>query len=754
MNHAARAKIFARRGDRFSELVAKGMDDEWDRGYLVTKGTLSPEEHEEMLSLLPEAHEKVRAELQSAMDSLRTQLARFDDPLLITAHVQMRTIWNEWGSYYEPTQAYGEHFVELVAGLLCTRMDRSDASPPAEDAFAALMAEFDHIMEVLFVLNLTTPRGDDLDAATLRFLSRFRWLWMRGDSYASHGVELAEALYAPHAAWMRTTYGFEFPDVVRVGQAVMKLVEDRIHSLGPESFKQGKEMVAAYLKAHASVGKPSQSEREELERQGAAMLFGASFRDAMTVTAAEIAASDPAIAESTAIAVLTEFSVSAGSLDPGVYTGLFDVNPLKERPFLESGGRYLLASPAMLVRDAVRLMEARLIAGQPGYPASRARTLDDLAIKYLSAILPGATAHTRLFYNVPERVEVDGLVIIDDLAIVVEGKGSAISVAGLRGDTVRLGRDIQESVEDAWVQGARARDYILGPGDSVFYDEENNEDIRIPEGAVSEVHIVNPTLHELGGHAPQLPRLRSLGVFPTGEYPWSVYINDLRVISETCENPAIFLHYLVWRDRLPLGDRATVSDELDIWGSYLLNERFGMLADADSQVGIGNYTTDFDAYYDGIMGRGPKRSKPRKLIRGLVERFVDEVAEQRPPGWRHAAGVCLDLSTSELAMVDHEAANAARAAAEHSTVVGKQVGRVGLIGVPTGADRPTLAQARELLEDPTLVICSSLKSARRGGRPAIIWAEYGRSVSFELSDFEVWAQEQLMPDGREVRPQS
>ena len=72
--------------------------------------------------------------------------------------------------------------------------------------------------------------------------------------------------------------------------------------------------------------------------------------------------------------------------------------------------------------------------------------------------------------------------------------------------------------------------------------------------------------------------------------------------------------------------------------------------------------------------------------------------------------------------------------------------------MPTGADRPTLAQACELLEGPTLVVYSSLKSVKRGGRPEIIWAEYGRPESFELSEFEMLAREHLIPDGREIRP--
>jgi hypothetical protein len=235
----------------------------------------------------------------------------------------------------------------------------------------------------------------------------------------------------------------------------------------------------------------------------------------------------------------------------------------------------------------------------------------------------------------------------------VEGKASPVSVQALRGDTVRLGRDMRDAVEVAWTQGARARAYILGEGDTVFFDEDGGEMVTIPAGSIEDVYIVNPTLHELGGHATQLPKLRSLGLFPTGEFPWSVFVNDLRVISETCENAAVFLHYLVWRNRLPLGDEVTVTDELDLWGSYLLNERFGMLAE-EGTVSIANSTTDFDAYYDGQMGRGPKRPPPRKFLDEPVRGFVERMATERPPAWRTAAGVCLDLSIPELAAVCHE----------------------------------------------------------------------------------------------------
>jgi hypothetical protein len=76
------------------------------------------------------------------------------------------------------------------------------------------------------------------------------------------------------------------------------------------------------------------------------------------------------------------------------------------------------------------------------------------------------------------------------------------------------GRDLGGAVEGAWTQGARARDYLLRDEAAVFV---------------------------------------------------TVFINDLRVLSETADNAAVLLHYLTWRARLPLGERVTVMDELDLW---------------------------------------------------------------------------------------------------------------------------------------------------------------------------------------------
>jgi hypothetical protein len=87
------------------------------------------------------------------------------------------------------------------------------------------------------------------------------------------------------------------------------------------------------------------------------------------------------------------------------------------------------------------------------------------------------------------------------------------------------------------------------------------------------VHVIVPTLYQLADYGLHPTRLQALGL-TGGDDAWNVYINDLRIISETVRTPAEFLHYLVARARLPLGERIHAVDEIDAWGAYLLRQQF------------------------------------------------------------------------------------------------------------------------------------------------------------------------------------
>jgi hypothetical protein len=144
----------------------------------------------------------------------------------------------------------------------------------------------------------------------------------------------------------------------------------------------------------------------------------------------------------------------------------------------------------------------------------------------------------------------------------------------------------------------------------------------------------------------------ALGLFAAGEMPWSVFINDLRIIAETVRYPAEFFHYLEWRSRLPLGERVTAVEELDLFGSFLLREQIQeILSDGKSSLHLQS-GVDFDSYYLSEQGDGPPAERPRMFSIPLIDRYLERLSRQRPPGWVGATGVVLDLSLQQLAALD------------------------------------------------------------------------------------------------------
>jgi hypothetical protein len=713
------------------------LSDEYRGQYLVTKSGLSQDERVELQSLAPEANAAFRAELQESISNLRRLLAS-GDPLHIAAMIQFFNLFGAWGSYYEPTHEGSEPKVELVCGLLATQAASKDPKTPTTEEIQRILEVLDQISELVVLVNVSRagPGADHTDM--LRYMGAMHWMFMRGPSYGRHGQDLAMALYKPHDDWLLAEYGFTVGDVLKVGVAVESLVNKRANELLDRGRGFANEMVSGVRRKEVQEQLPVEIRRSLRTKKGRdhvlarAMLYviETGIRQSLTFSIDELCTHAPALPKDRVEAVLRELSVGVGSLDAGVYTGLFDESPFVARPFLEFNGRFLFVIPGMLLRDTVAVLEDRFMTKKAGFSRARALVLDRLAVNYLASMLPGARVYTNLTY---EGYELDGLVLFEDVAFVVEGKGTGLSVQGHRGDIARLQRDISRAVEDAWKQGARARDFLLRNEDAIFQHQDGSE-VRVPASPVRQVIIINPTLHELAGHAPQLARLRALGLFPEGELPWSIYVNDLRVIAETAGNAAIFLHYLLWRARLPLGERITAIDEIDLWASYLLAERFAMLSDTSpGMVVVGNSSTDFDDYYNGVLGFGPEREPPRKFLEHPVTEFVERMARDRPAGWRESSGVCLDLSIPELAAVCAEATNVATKSAQASSPVRFEIGRVALIGIPPGAQLKDMLDATvDQRREATLAIYVQL----RGTKPEIAWAVYSRPVSFELSDFE------------------
>jgi hypothetical protein len=737
------AKRLCARDDRYAQLVGKGFAREHVGMDLHSTPALNDDERAELRALAPAAFAAYQHEMQEVTDRLRELVAQ-GHPLHVLSFIKMANLMTAAGAYYEPTHHGFESSVELVAGLLLTQPPSPGRDPASEEVLRAIQEQITRLQDLIVLRNLTAQQDEAPETADLRFSGALQWMTLRGTSFEHHGADLARAIYGPFDDWCLNRYGFVVEDVLRVGAAADRWSTERINELLQEAHKVA-DRVKAKMSDTAFRDALSAEQLARLDAPGMNDVLGfGAFMEVLShgVDDASAFSVDDLVGDGLprerVQAVLSELSVCVGALDPGEYRGLFDRSPLVERPFVEFEGRFLLAVPGMVLRDTVGLLENRLMRGPRRFSTSRAKTLDALAVDYLVALLPGSQGFVNLFY---EGTELDGLVLFERTAFVVEGKGTALSVAAQRGDLERLRRDIGRAVEEAWTQGKRAREYVLaGNMPAVFVDDSGKELVRLEPGQIDEVFIVNPTVHQLAGHASQLPRLRHLGLFAEGEYPWSVFINDLRVISETADNAAVFLHYLVWRARLPLGDRVAVTDELDLWGSYLFSERFGRLADGGHYI-VGNSITDFDAYYNGLLGHGPRASKPRKMLEEPARSFVERMANERPSGWRSAAGTCLDLSIPEMAYLCGRASSVRDKAQAEQSWGFEEAGRVRLAGVPSG-DRleQVISESEGISGDATFHI---YLKAGDDASPQIVAAKTVRPVTFELSDYERRCMQEL-----------
>jgi hypothetical protein len=69
--------------------------------------------------------------------------------------------------------------------------------------------------------------------------------------------------------------------------------------------------------------------------------------------------------------------------------------------------------------------------------------------------------------------------------------------------------------------------------------------------------------------ATRLASLRDLRLFKDGEYPFSISVADLEIISKFCGGPDVFLHYIERRLAIQKEPVEFITDELDFFGAYL-----------------------------------------------------------------------------------------------------------------------------------------------------------------------------------------
>ncbi|MBL9144862.1 MAG: hypothetical protein JNM99_14370 [Verrucomicrobiaceae bacterium] len=319
------------------------------------------------------------------------------------------------------------------------------------------------------------------------------------------------------------------------------------------------------------------------------------------------------------------------------------------RPIVCHEGEFYGFNLSKLSREAYTLIGDLLRRSDPGYWGTtfnkqRDNYLETETAKLLQKALPSAKVLRTVFYPFGhnEMTEADIIVLCDDVLIVVECKALRVDPASKRGANKKIESDLGEAIVKAFNQAERFVRELTSRG-TMELSPKSGPKISVSTQQFERVFSINVTLDLINPVSTTLWKLAEAGLASGIEKCWSVSLNDLRVIVEILDQPALFLHYLVRRLDLNLLRRVESKDELDFLMHYVKHGLFFQEVNSpaqDEHVMLAGFTEELDQYYRKVQGISHVGEKPRVPIGKQTQKLLTRLQSETPEHW---ASGCIEL---------------------------------------------------------------------------------------------------------------
>jgi hypothetical protein len=336
-------------------------------------------------------------------------------------------------------------------------------------------------------------------------------------------------------------------------------------------------------------------------------------------------------------------------------------------PLIVSGDHVMLLHHALTLNAVKESLEEYLKSTSVWnlYQKHRGDRLERRTREALQRVLPGAVFRDAFEYYVPasddealagdpakytKRVEGDHLVVIDDVALVVEDKAVALSALAKGGKAARIKGDLSGIVSKAAEQAVRLKGAIERDG-GVRIHREGWVDLS----QIREVHTITVSLDDLSGITTATAELVRAGLLKPDNIPWTVSLHDLDLITQLVDRPTEFLLYLQRRRNPDATTMFMATDELDLFLYFFatglwvepdpdkVREAFDFLPQvtrADRKRYrrqtpglITSRTDDLDRwFYSKDLTGGPAVPKPAMTVSPFAD-LIDEISARGDFGW-------------------------------------------------------------------------------------------------------------------------
>jgi hypothetical protein len=646
------------------------------RGRFVEINThRTPEQQAQLLAAITEARPRMRAEIEQATQRLEQLLHKYTSFDLV-GHLWLTHGLFDIETYKETEATHRPHFVEhatmlqlkdssyqLTSELFVDRMDIALGEELLTKIFDATM--------MFYVTEKADPTRttSSTELSEFRLRTLLREMTIGPPAYPQHWSALLSGLFEPPhvAAKLEETLGFDLSGALKCIDGISALMAVVLLERPTEALKQYESMktqLTNYMKTQKFDGKPEdkamfdvlrnmrQKERNRTMKSMAASWVTVAISDSISFTGDGLS-EQTGLSKETASRFLDAFSLAFGSTPPD-YVLPSPIPAIRYRPIAKLDARHFCPVPSNLPWALKEQFETALKTRTDWelYQKHRAHFLVDAGVKAIAAMLPGCQAFQNLTYVADNQpTELDGLVLFDRYALLIEGKAGSFAAAGRRGAPSSIARSLRDLVADPTEQAIRASEYIRHTDRPVFSTSDARQ-VSIDRTHTKDICLITLTLDSLDVFTPDLQQLRAAGVLQSGDLPWAVCLTDLWAISELVTSPSEFIHFLRWRLAVSSANSVSAgSDELNWFAIYLKEgPEFIHVPAGFDHLTYTSYTDDIDAYFYHRSGhRQTFAERPSQAIPASFRALLASLEHNQPQDFTMVTEFLLDLSFSARA---------------------------------------------------------------------------------------------------------
>jgi hypothetical protein len=287
--------------------------------------------------------------------------------------------------------------------------------------------------------------------------------------------------------------------------------------------------------------------------------------------------------------------------------------PIKYKPFIGIGGKYYCFSIDNLIDNFYRAV-LRAMRRKNGCISNRINDIqkdlsEALPFKIFKTILPTSQMFQNVFYKAPvgangknEWCECDGIILFDDVMIIIEVKGGALSPVSPFSDEEAYKKSLNDLAKNPYEQSLRLFDEYKRLGKIDIFQKESKKRYKFIT-SIENINFIQAccvTLDDFNEIASQIEKTEFI---QNSDLPvWCVSINDLRVYPELFDSPSLFLNYLYQRSHAAKNPYIKLNDELDHIGMYFAyndySTRIREIANEEDigEIFITSHREEIDAY--------------------------------------------------------------------------------------------------------------------------------------------------------------